>query len=408
MSELQLLENFLNKYKEITAIYSQERINSKEFNVFNLINQIYGIGETKHSRFIAFLLNPVSEHGQGKLFLNEFLRLLNIKIDEDSIWTVTAEKDNIDILLKASYPAKSTIIIENKSNWAVDQNNQLYRYWYNEIYDANTDCLYKNASDVVGVNDRIIYLAPNHYKTYDAKSIERPENNSCKLTALYPENITHLYFYPQINEWLINCKNTNGLPERIKYFIDDYLQFWQETNFKDEIYMKDIKNYFSDKKESWTDFVQSTKYINEINEQWLQILVNQFTNLPVGEWKYESFKPDDKEISLNDFRWFVNLSKDLCFVYEYHEGLTIWKQDFSELKHNYRELFEIKFPNFTFLNDNRNYIMRFNDDSLVFKSVEDFTWNAGNTNLAERITNILQNYLIKDVKEFFNLIDNEL
>ena len=136
--------------------------------------------------------------------------------------------------------------------------------------------------------------------------------------------------------------------------------------------------------------------------------MNQFTNLPVGEWKYESFKPDDKEISLNDFRWFVNLSKDLCFVYEYHEGLTIWKQDFSELKHNYRELFEIKFPNFTFLNDNRNYIMRFNDDSLVFKSVEDFTWNAGNTNLAERITNILQNYLIKDVKEFFNLIDNEL
>lgn len=408
MNKLKSLENFLNKYKEISSNYNEQRINSKEFNIFNLINQIYGIGETKHSKFLAFLLDVTADHGQGNLFLNEFLKLLEIKNTDDANWTVTAEKNNIDILLKCSHPVKSTIIIENKSNWAIDQNNQLYRYWFNEIYDGNTECEYENAEDVLGVNDRIIYLAPNPYKTYDAKSIVRPENNSCKLAALYPKNITHLYFYSHINEWLINCKNINGLPIRIKYFIDDYLQFWQETNFKDEMYMTEIKNYFTDKQENWIDFVQSSKYITLINEEWLKRLVNQFAHFPIGEWKYESFKPDDNEISLNDFRWFVNLNSDLCFVYEYHKGLTIWKKEFSELKQNYKKKFEDYFPNFTFLNDNTNYIMKFNDDSLVFKSVEEFTWNAGNTNLAERIKEILQNYLNNDVKEFFNTIDNEL
>ena len=158
MNDLKFLEEFLKKYREISSQYSIEKIESKEFNFFNLINKIYGIGETKHSRFIAFLLDPNADHGKEKLFLNEFLKIINIAVIEDSIWTVSAEKNNIDILLKCENPVKSTIIIENKSNWAVDQKNQLYRYWYREIFNSLKS--YQNPKDVLNENERIIYLAP--------------------------------------------------------------------------------------------------------------------------------------------------------------------------------------------------------------------------------------------------------
>ena len=89
-----------------------------------------------HSRLIANLLNPYGTHGQKHLFLNIFLDMLEIERNNDSDhWTVTAETGRIDILLKRDNP-HSVIIIENKSNYAIDQDNQMYRYWHQEIYQA--------------------------------------------------------------------------------------------------------------------------------------------------------------------------------------------------------------------------------------------------------------------------------
>lgn len=55
------------------------------------------------------------------------------RFSDNENWTVTAEKGRVDILLKRTHP-HSVIIIENKSNYANDQENQLYRYWHQEIY----------------------------------------------------------------------------------------------------------------------------------------------------------------------------------------------------------------------------------------------------------------------------------
>jgi len=58
---------------------------------------------------------------------------IGIKEPYKGTWKVTAEEGKIDLLLKR-YSPFSIVVIENKSNWACDQQNQLYRYWYNEIY----------------------------------------------------------------------------------------------------------------------------------------------------------------------------------------------------------------------------------------------------------------------------------
>jgi hypothetical protein len=66
-----------------------------------------------------------------------FLEKLELKNYEDDHWKVYAEKGNADVLIQSTYPIRKTIIIENKSNWAEDQSNQLYRYWHNHIYSHN-------------------------------------------------------------------------------------------------------------------------------------------------------------------------------------------------------------------------------------------------------------------------------
>lgn len=407
MDELNYLEKFLEKYNQISKIYSDERINGKEFNVFNLINQIYGIGETKHSRFLAFLLNPNAEHGKGKLFLNEFLNHLEINCDEDDIWEVSAEKNNIDILLKRTYPRKSTIIIENKSNWADDQDNQLYRYWYNEMYDSNKD--YDNAETFLEKDDRIIYLAPNEYKLYETSSLSKPDYYDCKISSLNPSYITNLYFSTDINRWLQKCLEQldNSTGTRMKFFIEDYLQFWQETNFKNEIFMKEINNYFSDKEKDWISFAEAAKYVSQVNEQWVQKFVQELEEIKFPGWKFESFKPDEGLLSKNDFRWFVNNSSSLCFVYESHKGLTIWKKDFSLKKKSIESEFNYFLPDFSFITEDSNYTMSYYDESLTFFNEDEFAWNAGNTNLAERISVILRKFLTHKVRDLFDKIDAE-
>lgn len=166
------ISELCNHYKNDLKEYeSQNKNEALDFNVFNFINDIFYISEPKHSRIIAFLLNPRETHGQKELFLHLLLEELGIHNYKENKWTVNAEKDHVDILITSPYPVRKTIIIENKSNWAIDQENQLYRYWHQQIYEKNNRDL--GLSTNTG-NNRIIYLSPDTSKSYPPNSISRP------------------------------------------------------------------------------------------------------------------------------------------------------------------------------------------------------------------------------------------
>lgn len=106
------------------------------FNVFKVLNratdEVYG-----HSAFIAELLNPAGSHGQGDIFLREFIVLLGIEDDAHGIdlWQATVEESRdvdgrIDILLvgQGDDGRRFGIAIENKI-YANDEPKQLSRYW---------------------------------------------------------------------------------------------------------------------------------------------------------------------------------------------------------------------------------------------------------------------------------------
>lgn len=59
-------------------------------------------------------------HGQGNSFLQLFLKHIGLDTQDGDEWIFTAEAGRVDVMLKRFHPS-SVVIIENKSNWAGDQ-----------------------------------------------------------------------------------------------------------------------------------------------------------------------------------------------------------------------------------------------------------------------------------------------
>jgi hypothetical protein len=211
--------NRFSDVKEKTKLIT--KVTSSDLNVFNILKT----SELLHSKIIGDFLNPKGVHGQGKLFLINFLEKLGIEKPNDGNWRITVERGNIDILLKRNVP-KSIIIIENKSDWAVDQNNQLYRYWYQEMYkevkQSDTVFWSENKSKY-----RILYLAPDVGKVPSENSLSRPLLFSSKLPDKLPIEFDKWGFNNHIVKWLEDC--LNELPQenqRIKEYVKQYIEFW--------------------------------------------------------------------------------------------------------------------------------------------------------------------------------------
>lgn len=231
---IKLNYQFLPKISDIVEwqswydLYLEDRKKHEEighnFNIFSLFREEFDfhVKEIMHSKLLKFLLNPFSSHGQGKKFLIEFLNLIGIQNPNNGTWFVTAEEGRIDVLLKRNHP-HSVVIIENKSNWAGDQPNQLYRYWLQEIYSTTKEAnfeFYENNKDKY----QILYLPPSELKQFEQQSTTKPkEILNVNLPEDLPIGVKTIYFNKEIQFWLEKCKLQ--LPEknhRIREYISQY------------------------------------------------------------------------------------------------------------------------------------------------------------------------------------------
>jgi len=131
-----------------STIDRYEKELASEYNIFRILKNIHAKEVITHSPFMADLLNTNGRHKQGDLFYNEFLKQLNLGEkefqfipDDRNLFFVEKEKHigfiddtgekggQIDILITYRDKQKQfAIAIENKIN-AVDQKNQLLRYY---------------------------------------------------------------------------------------------------------------------------------------------------------------------------------------------------------------------------------------------------------------------------------------
>ena len=200
---------------EIESLLFKEK--GLRFNVFSVSNFRSHV-ENFHNDIIAELLNPKGAHGEGRLFLDQFLDYLNERYHEESsqlkaaaFTTVLTEKDRIDILIKGENKA---IIIESKVNDAVDQPDQVDRY-YNKIDKAELEI-----TDVIYLTLRGIKSPP--------KNIKQEAQKVLREIALLRNDEDDL-----VNKWLKPCYE-KCKTEDSRSFIHQYIKLIKFLAFMNE------------------------------------------------------------------------------------------------------------------------------------------------------------------------------
>lgn len=209
------------KYFQDLKLHNQQT--SFSFNALRFFN----ITEPVHSVLLANLLNPNAGHGQGDLFLKEFLFQIGINVGKTDKWIVTAEIGRVDILIKRKHP-HAVVIIENKSNFANDQLNQIYRYWYKEIFLATVRLSIPIEKTKNNKNYQIIYLTPADWKKPTKNSLSKPDGYPDLLLSEVPIEPTIWLFEKQIVQWLKICIDL--LPQenyRMREYVKQYIELWK-------------------------------------------------------------------------------------------------------------------------------------------------------------------------------------
>ncbi|MCF7530058.1 PD-(D/E)XK nuclease family protein [Neisseria lisongii] len=199
----QIIE-YYQKQRDKTALYDANR-----FNPFRFMRT----DENGLSAILAFLLDPNQTHGQQDLFLNAFLKYLNLTqflaYDSVSVFTekTVLTKRRHDIFIEGYINQKLVwvISIENKLRDAVDQPSQL------------TDYL----SDLKSKNDLFFLI-------YLPKSNTAPDKSSISETewqGLIDRNQGKSLSIQHLIEWL---DRTPVVAPKIRQFCDDFKDFLKE------------------------------------------------------------------------------------------------------------------------------------------------------------------------------------
>jgi hypothetical protein len=208
---------FIHQYKDVKAnFHNYSKDTSCDLNIFNQFNT----DERMHSKILYNLLDYNGTHGQDDIFLKVFLETLGYEYNNKFDWIVSSESLSIDLWIRSKDFTKS-IIIENKSNYAGDQGNQLYRYWYTGMYLKQLNVTGDRCKNT------IIYLTPNENKRPDDQTCSKPDNLKSKY--ILPDRIPfEIVIWTYSNQVVGLLKNCIDLLPKCNYSILDYLKQYTE------------------------------------------------------------------------------------------------------------------------------------------------------------------------------------
>lgn len=221
-----LLPEIISRWKGIKA--EQDQKNKICGHLFNPLASI-PIGETTQSLLLGDLLDPRGSHGQGRLLLETFLKRIDVPDPKEGDWVISVEKEGrVDICLSRSSPP-SVVLIENKSNCAGDQPNQLYRYWYWNIHKPNEPLDYTMENTKLAF--QIIYLPPVAGTHPADHSLQCPKYLAhLKLGETLRDvgvTVRYLNFRDHITAWLDDCeKHISPTNARLRTFLQFYKERW--------------------------------------------------------------------------------------------------------------------------------------------------------------------------------------
>ena len=221
-AELQSFFNSMEYYLSVSKAAKQrlDKELASSFSVFDYVSD----NETMLSRILADLLTTTGSHGQGDLFLKEFLAMfksLSFSPTGDPVVSLEyatrlLQNFNRRIDIHLSWGGFG-IGIENKP-WALEQDDQLKDY---------NDQLKNEFND----NYLLIFLSTTG---------RAPQSipNWGELTK--QGKAAAISFYPDLYDWLIRCRQQCEA-EKVRYFIKDFADYIQ-YNLKGDFTVQESNN----------------------------------------------------------------------------------------------------------------------------------------------------------------------
>jgi hypothetical protein len=292
-SQLQLFEL---KYQKL----DESSINS--FNIFSILRKSND-EVNLHSRFIYELLNPNGSHKQGKIFLELFLKEINIQLSSFEL-NIFKERFNIDILIQSKQQA---IIIENKID-TTDHSEQLSSYLETTLNH--------------GYKDENIYLL---YLTLFGEEPNEESIRSRVINISYSENIRN---------WLeLSIKEVATVPtlrETLVQYLNLINKLTHQSHYKG--FILEVKDFLL-KDNNLKSILHIEESIIEAKIQiqldfWYELIANLIPYYP-----FEFYNPNGSntiEDSVN--RYYKKQKNKRNYGYEYHIDENLYF--FIEINHN--------------------------------------------------------------------------
>ncbi len=302
-----IIKSKLEAHKQFKAEYNKQL--AFDFNALNFFNP----GENKISEILSFFLNPQQAHGQGDLFLNEFLKTINrsdIDFKSVSIYTeyIITNNRRIDLFIKLS---NFIIAIENKI-WAIDQPNQLNDYSAFLDKESNGNYL-------------LLYLNP--YKTNPSQQSidiilrEKLESENKFKIISYTTEIIEI-----LNSWIAVCEADN-----VVFFLKQ-LKLYFKTKFigNNTINMtQNLKELIIDNPNEVESLIKAYKEIEDYRYTQIENIASKIDPLTwhtssklslkkVGPFNYEGKRIVKVCISIDSNVLWIQLYKDKLNIVSDH------------------------------------------------------------------------------------------
>jgi len=300
-------DDFFSDLREFEKLQNKQK--QRGLNNYNLLTAVLSpFDEVRmHSRMIYSLLNPSGEHFQGTLFLEKFLKILNVEgfgvsdlnLDNCSVFK---EYENIDLYIT---DGTKHIIIENKVH-AGDQKNQIKRY---------IELIKKEHEEAQAADILVLYL------TLDGKipsqwslGCLRIQGNNIFRDESKEAHYKSIQYKAEIMAWLDECQhevqNITNLNQAVAAYKDVVKMINKEYKGK----AMSLADYITESKDRCAMALAVNKAMPEVRKY----IVDVFFENVVNQLQ--------KELGDN---WVIEIDDDLSV--RYSTPLRIYREEWDKL-----------------------------------------------------------------------------
>jgi len=394
-------KNFFEEFKKFRELQNKQK--ARGLNDFNLLTTVlkYDDEVRLHSRMIGNLIDPHSKHYQGTLFLEKFLKeidLLDWGLNLANA-KVYIEYHNIDLYVTDGI---KHIIIENKI-WAKDQPCQLIKYIniIKEEYDLREDDSYipkiediytiyltprdKECPEEHKVEDGYIMFSGTSKKLAECSSKENTKKLLVKDLKNYQTKYKKITYQKEIIDWLNNSHAEVHDILNLSEVIKQYKSVVEIVIGKYEGNVITLKEYLEDHKGFYENIGDIKNEIEELKDDinsdfWNDLAQNLKIELNLDgkpkkeiKTKYEriTFKYNEKKIKIE--------REHNLYIYIDNIKLEEW-------------------TNWNYIKFDGNYNQKNNKDEVIdMKNGNKNFWKLGDINIRTKLISDIVEYIKEHV-----------